>query len=168
MASNYELGNNVDPVRNPTLPFDAFAAFTQGYIGYHLQSAIGRGLRDNQIRRSVVALVTQVAVDGADPAFSEPTKPIGLFFDKHEADKLRRLYGYAMREDSGRGFRRVIASPAPQDIIEKEVILDLCARGTIVVSCGGGGIPVVREKDGNYRGTFSVVQTYSLILSHFT
>ncbi len=77
-----------------------------------------------------------------------------------------------MREDSGRGFRRVIASPAPLDIIEKEVVLDLCARGTIVVSCGGGGIPVVREKGGNYRGTFfgwvAVVQTYSLISSHFT
>lgn len=99
-----------------------------------------------------MSIITQVEVDRLDPAFKSPTKPIGAFFSKQEAEKLHRLYNYTMKEDSGRGFRRVIASPAPYGIIEKDVILDLYSKGTIVISCGGGGIPVVRDSDGKYRG----------------
>lgn len=153
LAAKFELAHHNDPVRNPLFPFDAFASYTQGYIGYHLQNAIGCVLKEKKVNRNVVSIITQVEVDRLDTAFKNPTKPIGAFFSKQEADKLHRLYNYTMREDSGRGFRRVIASPEPYGIIEKDVILDLYSKGTIVISCGGGGIPVVRDSDGKYRGS---------------
>lgn len=155
VVASYELANSMDPARNPLLPFDACGSFTQGYIGYHLQNAIGCELRSsNIISKSVVSLVTQIVVDSKDEAFQTPTKPIGEFYTKHEAEKLHRLYNYTMIEDSGRGFRRVIASPMPREIIEKNVISELYSKGCIVISCGGGGIPVVFNSNGQYKGEF--------------
>lgn len=158
------------------MPFDACVAFTQGYIGYHLQNAIGCELRNNKLDKKVVSLITQVEVNRKDKAFTNPTKPIGVFFTKQEADKLHRLHNQTFIEDSGRGFRRVIASPIPYDVVEKDSIVELLQgpKNSIVISCGGGGIPVVRDSDGRLRGRYrfysSTVTKFcpmNFIISHF-
>lgn len=130
---------------NVLFPFDVCGAFSQGYIGYHLQNAIGEELRNRSINKTVATLVTQVVVDKDDEGFKKPTKPIGSFYLKEESEKLEKEHGYIMREDSGRGYRRVVASPKPIDVIEKDIIRQLVDKGNIVISCGGGGIPVIRE-----------------------
>lgn len=130
---------------NVLFPFDVCGAFSQGYIGYHLQNAIGEELRNRGINKSVATIVTQVVVDKDDDGFQNPTKPIGSFYTKEEAEKLEGEHGYIMKEDAGRGYRRVVASPKPIDIIEKDIIKALVDTGSVVISCGGGGIPVIRE-----------------------
>jgi len=130
---------------NVLFPFDVCGAFSQGYIGYHLQNAIGEELRNRSIYKSVATIVTQVVVDKDDEGFQNPTKPIGSFYPKEEAEKLEKEHGYTMKEDAGRGYRRVVASPKPIDIIEKDIIRKLVDMGELVISCGGGGIPVIRE-----------------------
>lgn len=127
------------------MPFPECGAMSQGYIGYHLQNAIGEKLRERDIERSVSTIISQVIVDEDDPAFNRPTKPIGSFYNKEEAKKLEKEKGYDMIEDSGRGYRRVVPSPIPVDIAEKEIIRNLVNDGQVVIACGGGGIPVVRE-----------------------
>lgn len=126
------------------MPFSECIAMSQGYIGYHLQNAIYTELGRRSIDKNVVTLVTQVIVDENDEALKKPTKPIGKFYSKEEASEIEKEKGYTMVEDSGRGYRRVVASPKPIDIVEKEAIKNLIQDGNIVITVGGGGIPVVK------------------------
>ncbi|KFK96389.1 MULTISPECIES: carbamate kinase [unclassified Serratia (in: enterobacteria)] len=128
----------------PLLPMSVCVALSQGYIGYDLQNALREELLDRHIDKPVATLITQVIVDGNDPAFKNPTKPIGSFFSAAEA-RLLVQNGYNMKEDAGRGYRRVVASPQPVDIVEKETVRAMMAAGQVVITVGGGGIPVIRE-----------------------
>ncbi|MCB2297589.1 carbamate kinase [Clostridium tagluense] len=141
---------------NVLFPFDVCGSFSQGYIGYHLQNAIGEELRNRSIDKTVGTIVTQVVVDKDDQGFKNPTKPIGSFYTKEEAEKLEIEHGYIMKEDAGRGYRRVVASPKPIDVIEKDLIKELVDMGNVVISCGGGGIPVIRE-GGMVKGVAAVI-----------
>jgi carbamate kinase len=132
-------------VKTPEIPFPECGAMSQGYIGYHLQNAIQEELKNRNIKKDVVTLVTQVIVDEHDPAFLHPTKPIGHFYTKEEAQEATEKKGFVMIEDSGRGYRRVVPSPKPVDVVEKEVIKTLSNQGVIVITVGGGGIPVIRK-----------------------
>jgi len=131
----------------PEMPFPECGAMSQGYIGYHLQNAIREELLDRTMNIPVATIITQVVVAKDDPAFKRPTKPIGSFYSEEEAEKLMKEKKYTMVEDSGRGWRRVVASPIPIDIIEKETVALLMKQGQIVIAVGGGGIPVIREKN---------------------
>ena len=139
------------------MPFPECGAMSQGYIGYHLQNAIGNELKQRGIDKEVSTIVTQVLVDENDPAFQNPTKPVGGFYDKEAAAKLMREKGYTMVEDAGRGYRRVVPSPKPIDVIEKKTVERLIAAGNVVITVGGGGIPVVRREDGLLYGTPAVI-----------
>ncbi len=143
-------------IKTPLMPFAECGAMSQGYIGYHLQNAIRDELAHRSIRKDVVTLVTQVVVNEGDEAFSNPTKPIGAFYSEDEAKALKEDKGYTMVEDSGRGYRRVIASPKPIDVVEKDVVNGLVDKGAIVITVGGGGIPVI-EKDGYHTGVDAVI-----------
>ncbi len=138
------------------MPFPECGAMSQGYIGYHLQNAIGNELAARKIRKEIATVVTQVLVDENDPAFSHPTKPVGAFYDKETAEKIAKEKGYTMVEDAGRGYRQVVPSPKPIDVIEKGAVEALIKDGYIVVTVGGGGIPVVR-KGGILVGTPAVI-----------
>jgi carbamate kinase len=134
-----------ESVNTPEIPFPECGAMSQGYIGYHLQNAIREELKNRSIKKEVVSLITQVLVDKNDASFSHPTKPIGRFYSKEEAEETNRNQQYQMIEDSGRGYRRVIASPKPVDVVEKEVVKTLIEQGIVVITVGGGGIPVIEE-----------------------
>ncbi|MGL5977413.1 MAG: carbamate kinase, partial [Erysipelotrichaceae bacterium] len=138
------------------MPFAECGAMSEGYIGYHLQNAIKSELLLRHLPQEVVCLITQVIVDSNDPAFLHPTKPIGSFVSLEEATILAKTHGYQMKEDSGRGYRRVIASPKPLDVVEKHSIQALIQDGSIVISCGGGGIPVI-EENGELNGIAAVI-----------
>jgi len=140
----------------PPMPFDVCGAMSQGYIGYHIQQALKYALAERNRNYPVVSLTTQVVVDGEDPAFRSPTKPIGAFYPADEARRLEREKGYTMREDSGRGWRRVVASPKPQRIVEIGAV-KLLWDHAIVITCGGGGIPVVERADGTLEGVSAVI-----------
>lgn len=129
----------------PEMPFPECGAMSQGYIGYHLQNAIREELLNRGNNKPVATVVTQVIVDKDDPAFENPTKPIGAFYTEEEAKKLEEEKGYIVREDAGRGWRRVVPSPIPVDVAEKETVKTLVENGHIVITVGGGGIPVVAE-----------------------
>jgi carbamate kinase len=129
----------------PEMPFPECGAMSQGYIGYHLQNAIREELLNRGMNLPVSTIVTQVVVDKRDPAFLNPTKPIGSFYSEEEAKKLSEEKGYIMKEDAGRGWRRVVPSPIPTDVIEKETIKTLVDSGQVVITVGGGGIPVIQE-----------------------
>lgn len=131
----------------PEMPFPECGAMSQGYIGYHLQNAIREELLSRDMNIPVATIVTQVIVDKNDPAFENPTKPVGAFYTKEEADRLSKDKGYIMKEDAGRGYRRVVASPLPIDVAEKETIKALVEAEQVVITVGGGGIPVYQ--DGN-------------------
>ena len=121
---------------------------SQGFIGYHLQQALQQSLLKRNLGKTVVSVVTQVLVDRQDAAFRNPTKPIGNFYTREEADRLEKEKGYIFMEDAGRGYRRVVPSPAPKAIIELSAIRKMVQSGLIVIAVGGGGIPVVEEADG--------------------
>lgn len=140
----------------PLMPFAECGAMTQGYIGYHLQQSIGKQLRKRNIKKNVATIITQVEVDNNDPAFSNPTKPIGSFYTKEEADRIAKETNYTFTEDAGRGYRRVVASPKPVSIVELDLVKDLLDKGNIVITVGGGGIPVIR-KDDWYEGVAAVI-----------
>ncbi len=140
----------------PEMPFPECGAMTQGYIGYHLQQSIGKELKKRGLDKPVATIVTQVEVDKADPAFENPTKPIGSFYSKEEADKIVAETGYTFVEDAGRGYRRVVPSPKPVSIVELETVEKLVSQGCVVITVGGGGIPVI-SKDGWYEGTAAVI-----------
>lgn len=138
----------------PFVPFPECGAMSEGYIGYHLQNAICNEFRVRKMNDSVATLVTQVQVDACDPSFQRPTKPIGTFMSKEDADKLAAA-GVAVAEDAGRGYRQVVASPAPVRIVEEEAVRKLLDQGVTVIA-GGGGVPVV-EKDGVLTGVDAVI-----------
>lgn len=140
----------------PSMPFPECGAMSQGYIGYHLQQAIQEELRKNNINKGCASVVTQVVVDAEDEAFKNPTKPVGMFYDKETADKLAAEKGFTMKEDSGRGYRRVVPSPKPARIVELDIVNQLVDAGNIVITVGGGGIPVVETKNG-LKGVASVI-----------
>lgn len=142
--------------QSPKLPLSVCVAMSQGYIGYDLQNALREELLDRNVNRSVVTIITQVVVDKDDEAFQNPTKPIGAFYSKEESERIAKLNGYFMKEDSGRGYRRFVASPMPIDIIEKDAIKTIFDAGEIVIAAGGGGIPVSAENN-HLRGMPAVV-----------
>ena len=138
------------------MPFPECGAMSQGYIGYHLQNAIGNELRKRGMDKEVATVVTQVVVDENDPAFRHPTKPVGGFYDKETAERIAKEKGFVMVEDAGRGYRRVVPSPKPIDVIEKKTVANLIKDGCVVITVGGGGIPVV-VRDGMLYGTPAVI-----------
>lgn len=140
----------------PEMPFPECGAMTQGYIGYHLQQSIQKELKRRNINKPCACVVTQVEVSESDKAFENPTKPIGSFYTKEQADKIVEETGYTFVEDAGRGYRRVVPSPKPVSIVELEVVEKLVNDGVIVITVGGGGIPVVKDEDG-YRGVAAVI-----------
>lgn len=140
----------------PIIPFAECGAMSQGYIGYHLQQAIQTELRKRNMNRSCATLVTQVLVDKNDPSFKNPTKPIGGYYTKAQADKIMEETGYVFKEDAGRGYRRVVASPKPLKIIELNIIKKLLDTRHVVVCCGGGGVPVI-EKAKHLYGVDAVI-----------
>lgn len=129
---------------------------SQGYIGFHLQNALREELLNRGINKPVATIVTQVLVDGADPAFQNPSKPIGAFMSQQQAEQVAREKGFTMKEDAGRGYRRVVPSPRPVDVIEKDTIKRLVEDGQVVITVGGGGIPVV-AKGNQLDGVAAVI-----------
>ena len=146
-----------DPERYITVPLSVCVAMSQGYIGYDLQNAMREEMLDRGIDLGVATVLTQIEVDPSDPAFQHPTKPIGPFLTKEEADKLIRERHYDVVEDSGRGYRRVVASPAPRSIIEIGTIRSLVDTNHVVIACGGGGIPVFRTEGHHLKGAAAVI-----------
>ena len=140
----------------PAMPFDVCGAMSQGYIGYHIQQALRYALNIRNINYPVLTVATQMIVDEKDPGFTNPTKPIGPFYTEEEAKSLQEEKGYSMKEDAGRGWRRVVASPIPKRIVEIEAIKNLW-DSSIVISCGGGGIPVVEKMNGTLEGVAAVI-----------
>ena len=140
----------------PPMPFDVCGAMSQGYIGYHIQQALRYALARRNMNIPVVTMVTQMVVEPTDPAFQKPTKPIGAFYTKEEAEELAAIKGYVMKEDAGRGWRRVVASPLPRKIVEISEVKKLW-KDTIVITCGGGGIPVIEKPDGTLEGVAAVI-----------
>jgi carbamate kinase len=136
----------------PRLPPD-----TQGGMGFMLQQCLDGAFHQAGMRRATVTVITRTVVDADDPAFGSPTKPIGNFYDEAEARRLMRVHGWAMREDAGRGWRRVVPSPEPRAILELPQIEALLDTGAVVVAAGGGGVPVVRRADGSLAGVEAVV-----------
>ncbi len=140
----------------PFMPFAECGAMTQGYIGYHLQQALQRELNRRGLQKNVVTLVTQVVVDEDDPGFLHPTKPVGCFYTREQAEKMAANKGLTFMEDAGRGYRRVVPSPIPRRIVEIEVVEQLVDSGAIVITVGGGGIPVV-ERGHGLQGVEAVI-----------
>ena len=140
----------------PAMPFDVCGAMSQGYIGYHLQQALKYALNKRDKNIPVLTVATQMIVEKKDPAFQNPTKPIGPFYSEEEAKALETEKGYTMKEDAGRGWRRVVASPLPRKIVEIGAVKKLW-DSSIVISCGGGGIPVVENMDGTMEGVAAVI-----------
>lgn len=138
------------------MPFPECGAMSQGYIGYHLQNAIGNELSGRGLKKEVATVITQVLVDENDPAFQHPTKPIGAFYDRQTAERFAAEKGCVMAEDAGRGFRQLVPSPKPVDVIEKNTVRSLVEQGCVVITVGGGGIPVIR-KDGRLIGIPAVI-----------
>ena len=146
-----------DPDKYIPCPLSVCVAMSQGYIGYDLQNALREELLDRGISKGVATVLTQVEVDPADPAFAHPTKPIGAFMTREEADRMVAERGYDVIEDAGRGWRRVVASPQPVSIIEIESIRDMVNAGLVVVACGGGGIPVYKTEGHHLKGAAAVI-----------
>ena len=146
-----------NPEKYIPCPLSVCVAMSQGYIGYDLQNALREELLDRGINKGVATVLTQVIVDPEDPAFKNPTKPIGSFMTKEEADKMVAERGYQVVEDAGRGYRRVVASPKPQEIAEIETVKALADAGHVVVACGGGGIPVFKTEGHHLKGAAAVV-----------
>lgn len=141
----------------PTVPMDYAGADTQGAIGYMFQKALHNKFRQRSLNRQTVTLVTQLLVDSDDPAFDQPTKPVGSYMDETTAKEIAKAQGWQIMEDSGRGWRRVVPSPMPSKIIELDIINSLVDSGYVLIACGGGGIPVIEDQDGNLQGVEAVI-----------
>ena len=146
-----------NPEKYIPCPLSVCVAMSQGYIGYDLQNALREELLDRGINKGVATVLTQVEVDPEDPAFKNPTKPIGSFMTKEEADKMVAERGYQVVEDAGRGYRRVVASPKPKSVVELDTIRALVDSDHIVVACGGGGIPVFKTEGHHLKGAAAVI-----------
>lgn len=151
------IQNEVASASTPAMPFDVCGAMSQGMIGYHIQQGLFKVLRHRGINKNVVTVVTQVVVDKDDPKFKAPSKPIGPFYTEEEAKAIAAEKGYTMKEDAGRGWRRVVASPLPVEIVELDAVKTLNDAGFVVVTVGGGGIPVVRNEAGDLEGVAAVI-----------
>ena len=151
------IQNEVASASTPAMPFDVCGAMSQGMIGYHIQQGLSKVLRHRGINKNVVTVVTQVVVDKDDPKFKAPSKPIGPFYTEEEAKAIAAEKGYTMKEDAGRGWRRVVASPLPVEIVELDAVKTLTDAGFVVVTVGGGGIPVVRNEAGDLEGVAAVI-----------
>lgn len=157
MINNAMSALSREDVNQPNTPLSVCVAMSQAYIGYDLQNALREELRKRGfVRTPVVTVVTQVRVDPDDPAFENPSKPIGHFLSEEEARHQAEAYGHIMKEDAGRGYRRVVASPKPVEIVELDAIRSLVDAGKIVICCGGGGIPVVLKED-HLKGASAVI-----------
>ncbi|SHI72868.1 carbamate kinase [Geosporobacter subterraneus DSM 17957] len=152
IVATYEAAAGV-----PTMPFPECGAMSQGYIGYHLQQAIREEMLQRGVQKNVAAIVTQVVVDKEDPGFKNPTKPVGSFFSAEEAEVLQKEKGYVMKEDAGRGWRRVVASPEPVDVVEAPIVKTLVDAGHVVITVGGGGVPVIDKGNGVLEGVPAVI-----------
>lgn len=139
------------------VPLVSCVADTQGSLGYHFQQTLGNELHKRGIARTVATIVTQVVVDADDPSFGNPVKPIGMFYEQAQAERLQREKGWVMHEDAGRGWRRVVASPKPLEIVELDAVRTLLDHGTVVIAAGGGGIPVIRRPDNSLYGVDAVI-----------
>ena len=146
-----------DPQKYIPCPLSVCGAMSQGYIGYDLQNALREEMERRGITRGVATVLTQVEVDPEDPAFKNPTKPIGSFMTEDEAEQLKRDRGYDFVEDSGRGYRRVVASPKPRRIVELDTISSLVSADHVVIACGGGGIPVLPTGNHHLKGAAAVI-----------
>lgn len=151
------IQNEAASAATPAMPFDVCGAMSQGMIGYHIQQGLSKVLRHRGINKNVVTVVTQVVVDKDDPKFKAPSKPIGPFYTEEEAKAIAAEKGYTMKEDAGRGWRRVVASPLPVEIVELDAVKTLNDAGFVVVTVGGGGIPVVRNEAGDLEGVAAVI-----------
>ena len=148
MINNAMAALSREDANQPNTPLSVCVAMSQAYIGYDLQNALREELRKRGFMRTpVVTVVTQVRVDENDPAFQNPSKPIGHFMTREQAEHAEKAYGYVMKEDAGRGYRRVVASPKPVEIVEQDAINSLVDANKIVICCGGGGIPVALRGD---------------------
>ena len=139
------------------MPFPECGAMSQGYIGYDLQNALKEELLNRGLHQGVATVLTQVVVDGNDPAFQHPTKPIGAFMSKEEAEKMAREKGWHIAEDAGRGWRQVVASPKPLAVVELTTIRALAEADNVVIACGGGGIPVIATDHHHLKGAAAVI-----------
>ena len=146
-----------EPEKYVPCPLSVCVAMSQGYIGYDLQNALREELLNRGIQKGVATVLTQVEVDPADPAFAHPTKPIGAFMTRGEAEQLAAKQGCQVMEDAGRGWRQVVASPRPQSIVEIDSIRGMVEAGLVVVACGGGGIPVFRTEGSHLKGAAAVI-----------
>ena len=155
IESAFDYANAHDG-KTPAMPLPECGAMSQGYIGYQLSQALLNELKERGIMRSSVALITQTVVDADDPAFKDPTKPVGAFLTEDEAVRLAAETGAMFKEDAGRGWRQVVASPQPQRIVEFDAVKDLMNDGYVVVCAGGGGVPVVEDASG-YHGVPAVI-----------
>ena len=157
MINNAMAALSREDENQPNTPLSVCVAMSQAYIGYDLQNALREELRKRGFMRTpVVTVVTQVRVDENDPAFQNPSKPIGHFMTKEQAEHAEKAYGYVMKEDAGRGYRRVVASPKPVEIVEQDAINSLVDANKIVICCGGGGIPVTLQGD-HLKGASAVI-----------
>ncbi len=156
IVATYE-GAAASDESKPVMPFPECGAMSQGYIGYHLQQAIREEMIKRGINKNIASVVTQVVVDKNDAGFKNPTKPVGSFFTEEQAKRLMEEKGYVMKEDAGRGWRRVVASPMPVAVIEEPVIKTLVEAGHIVITVGGGGIPVIQKENGSLEGIPAVI-----------
>ena len=158
MVNNAMLALTHEDAHQPNTPLSVCVAMSQAYIGYDLQNALREELLNRNITDIPVAtMITQVRVDEHDPAFACPSKPIGRFLTEEQAEEMSQKYDYIMKEDAGRGYRRVVASPKPQEIIEIGTIRTMVDSGDLVIACGGGGIPVVEHPDGSLSGVAAVI-----------
>lgn len=155
IESAFDYANAHDG-KTPAMPLPECGAMSQGYVGYQLSQALLNELKERGIMRSSVALITQTVVDADDPAFDDPTKPVGAFLTEDEAVRLAAETGAMFKEDAGRGWRQVVASPQPQRIVEFDAVKDLMNDGYVVVCAGGGGVPVVEDASG-YHGVPAVI-----------
>jgi carbamate kinase len=141
----------------PPMPMDICVAHSQGGMGYMLQQTLANALQRHGVDAQVTSIITRVEVSAGDPGFANPTKPVGRFFAKDDAERLAREQGWKFVEDAGRGYRRVVPSPVPLRILDLRTVEALLAGGVIPIAVGGGGIPVVRDEDGSYRGVSAVI-----------
>ncbi len=151
------LQNESARTESPAMPLDVLVAMTEGSLGYILQQGLLNHLRQRDVKRYVVTVVTQVLVDENDPAFQNPTKPVGPFLSREEAERRRDTLGWKITEDAGRGWRRIVPSPDPIKVIQRHMIRDAAGAGHIVVAAGGGGVPIKLDGEGRYAGVEAVI-----------
>jgi len=156
-VGNLLLQSDLTRDQVPAMPLDVLVADTEGWLGYVLQQALLNQLRRRNIRRYVVSMITQVLVDKNDPAFRKPTKPVGRFLTQEDAEERQRTLGWEIVEDAGRGWRRVVPSPRPKRVVQRDMVRDAAMNGHIVIAGGGGGIPIIKNAHDDYEGVEAVI-----------